>query len=371
MSSSCALACNPPIPLYEARENSRPSSLFLQLLTRKRLILFSLFGLTLLLLVVNLLRQLPKWELEEFLGPLFGSRPTQNSGSESPNYEPYQKIVWISIASILAAVLLAISGNISQSLLQNPLADCSTLGMIDGAAFGLMLLKVFLGAEIGNFYFAHFLMAFFCAFLVFMLILFIFNSNVSWERKNICTLIILFGLVLNIFFRTATHLVKAYSVTSVNTSFALALGGAENIFELFPSQFQLLQYAMPITVLLFLFTRCLAKSLNLAELGFDQAHSLGVNIRMLQFLGYSTILCCNTLTINLVGNISFVGLISTHLARRILKTRKYEAIIPSSSLISALLLMIAITVNSYVPEISTSNLILALGAASLFLLTRE
>ncbi len=184
-------------------------------------------------------------------------------------------------------------------------------------------------------------------------------------------MLILFGLMLNIFFRTAIHLIKEYSEVSLKTSFALAIGGAENIYELFPFQFPLIQIAFPIVIVLLLVTRLLSKNLNLAELGFDQAHSLGVNVKLLQFFGYLIILCCNTLTINLVGNIAFLGLISTHIARKLLKTRKYENILPVSAIISICLLLTAITINSYLTYISSSNLIVALGAVSLLFLNKK
>lgn len=363
-----------PKNLLERKKNYVGWNPLKSLFTKKWCIGISLVLLSLALLCTNLFTKLPKWELEEVLAPLFGVRPKAKSEVQTQDmnkFGDYQRVVWISFASILAAVLLSLSGNVSQSLLQNPLADCSTLGMIDGAAFGLMVLKVILGANVGDFYWAHFVTSFLCAFMVFALIWFLFNRKTTWERTNICTMIILFGLVLNIFFRTSIHLIKQYSPTSINTSFALAMGGAENIFNLFPSQYSLIRWSIPIVMVLFIIVRSLSKNWNLTELGFDQAHSLGVNVKALQFIGYLIILCCNTLTINLVGNISFIGLISTHLARKLYRTRKYETIIPISSIIAMCLMMIAVTINQLIPSISSSNVILALGALSLLLLTKE
>ncbi|ADX97913.1 iron chelate uptake ABC transporter family permease subunit [Mycoplasma suis] len=365
-----------PTKILEKNNKTEKWNVFKYLFNRKWLIGFGLVLVTLGLLVFNLSQQFQNsWDTEEVLAPFFGVRPKFQEQSQqlesAGSWAGYQKVVWICLASILAAILLSLSGNVSQSLLQNPLADCSTLGMIDAAGFGLMILKTILGASTGNYYWAYFASAFFCAFLVFALILFLFNRETAWERTNTCTMIILFGLVLNIFFRTSVHLIKEHSATSVNVAYALAMGGAENIYEMFPSQYTLLRWAIPIVVVLFIVTRLLSKNWNLTELGFDQAHSLGVNIKLLQFIGYSIILCCNTLTINLVGNISFIGLISTHLARKLYRTRKYETIIPVSAIIAVTLIMVAVTVNQLVPAISSSNLILALGALSLLLLTKE
>ncbi|AFO51692.1 ABC transporter fecCD family protein [Candidatus Mycoplasma haematolamae str. Purdue] len=365
--------------IYTFRENEIHKSSWAHLLNRQRSITTGLLLLTLSFFTLNLYWQLPKWDFEQALAPLFGVRPltTGQTGQSSEakidliKFLPYQRIVWIGIASILAAVLLSLSGNVSQSLLQNPLADCSTLGMIDGAAFGLMILKTFLGKSIGAYYWSNFVASFFCSFLVFVLILTLFSRKVAWERKNLCTMIILFGLVLNIFFRASVHLLKQYNTASVSTAFSLAIGGAENIYELFPSQFLFVKVAIPVTIFLFILVRLLARNFNLAELGFDQAHSLGVNIKVLQWVGYFIILCCSTIAINLVGNIAFLGLISTHVARKLFKTRRYETIIPASSVVAAALLMVAITINSLIPAISSSNLILALGAISLFFLTKE
>lgn len=376
MSSSIQAYNRPANYIYNFNfsSNTNPKDIPLSsLFSNKKFLLtiLSLFALS--LIFFNLYWKAESWELEQLLSPLFGFRaPAKEGGAKQElSFLPYQKIVWIILASLIAATLLAISGNISQSLLQNPLADSSTLGMMDGAAFGLIVLKAFLGSSIGNFYWTHFVVSFFFSFIVFSLILFLFNRKPAWERHNLCAMLILFGLVLNIFFRTAIHLIKEYSAVSLTTSFALAIGGAENIYELFPHQFSLIQIAFPIAIVLLFSVRLLAKNLNLAELGFDQAHSLGVNIKLLQFFGYLIILCCNTLTINLVGNIAFLGLISTHIARKVLGTRKYESIIPVSCMVSICLLISAITINSFLPYISSSNLIVALGATFLLFLNKK
>ncbi|AHC39858.1 ABC transporter [Mycoplasma ovis str. Michigan] len=376
MSNILQAYCRPAEYIYNfklSKELNHKQFNWNSLLSNKKVLILLLSLISISLIFLNLSRNIEKWDLEQILSPFFGFRAPAQGGKETEGigFLSYQRISWILIASAIAATLLAISGNISQSLLQNPLADSSTLGMMDGAAFGLIILKAFLGASIGNYYWAYFVVSLFFSFIVFSLILFLFNRNPVWERQNFCTMLILFGLVLNIFFRTAVHLIKEYSEVSLKTSFALAMGGAENIYDLFPSQYPLIQIAFPIALILLLSTRLLAKNLNLAELGFDQAFSLGVNVKLLQFIGYLIILCCNTLTINLVGNIAFLGLISTHIARKVLRTRKYEQIIPVSTMISICLLLLAITINSFVPYISSSNLIVALGATFLLFLIKK
>jgi len=87
----------------------------------------------------------------------------------------------------------------------------------------------------------------------------------------------------------------------------------------------------------------LAKPLNLLQLGDEEAHYLGVNVRQIQ----RRLLMCSALlvaaAVAVSGVIGFIGLVVPHLLRMWLGA-DHRAVIPGSVLVGAILLLVADTV---------------------------
>lgn len=93
-------------------------------------------------------------------------------------------------------------------------------------------------AEAANYHILYFAFALLGGIITIFILSFLFlkPQNKQQHRK-----IVLIGLVLNMIFNTFTYLIKTYNSNAVNTSFALAMGGAENIYGLYTNQFSSLK----------------------------------------------------------------------------------------------------------------------------------
>jgi iron complex transport system permease protein len=87
----------------------------------------------------------------------------------------------------------------------------------------------------------------------------------------------------------------------------------------------------------------LAKQLNLLQLGDEEAHYLGVNVKQIQrrLLMCSALLVAGAVAVS--GVIGFIGLVVPHLLRMWLGA-DHRAVIPGSVLVGAILLLVADTV---------------------------
>ncbi|GCE63123.1 Fe(3) dicitrate transport system permease protein FecD [Candidatus Mycoplasma haematohominis] len=300
---------------------------------------------------------------------VFGAKTTENDVvKDSLSIAPVQRSVWICLSSIFAAVALVISGCLIQSITQNPLADTTTLGFINSTIFGIILMKGVISStiEASNYHILYFLFALLGGLITLFILSFLFSrpQNQTQHLK-----IILIGLVLNMIFKTFVFLIKTYNSNAVNASFALAMGGAENIYGLYTSQFSFLKWCALALLVLAALSFIFSQKLNLFELGEEQAKTLGVNVKAFKYFCYTVILLTTTISIVLVGNIAFLGLICSHSVRSLLNTRKYQIIIPVGSVLACVLLLFGTMLNSLFSFISSSIFILFLGGCVLLSLT--
>ncbi|WP_246307703.1 iron chelate uptake ABC transporter family permease subunit [Candidatus Mycoplasma haematohominis] len=300
---------------------------------------------------------------------VFGAKTTENDVvKDSLSIAPVQRSVWICLSSIFAAIALVISGCLIQSITQNPLADTTTLGFINSTIFGIILMKGVISStiEASNYHILYFLFALLGGLITLFILSFLFSKpqNQTQHLK-----IILIGLVLNMIFKTFVFLIKTYNSNAVNASFALAMGGAENIYGLYTSQFSFLKWCALALLVLAALSFIFSQKLNLFELGEEQAKTLGVNVKAFKYFCYTVILLTTTISIVLVGNIAFLGLICSHSVRSLLNTRKYQIIIPVGSVLACVLLLFGTMLNSLFSFISSSIFILFLGGCVLLSLT--
>lgn len=293
---------------------------------------------------------------------------SKNTSHYNSSLDPIRRVIWINLASFIAGIALSIASSVAQSLTQNVLADATTLGMVDASIFGIIFMKTFFSMTVGfkNYHWFYLLFSLGASAIVLLCLVCFFNNN-----KNNFVKIVLFGLVLNIFFKTIVHLLKTYNANAVNAIFALSIGGSENVYHLFSNQFQILKIFFFILLVTFVIAYVLSKQLNLSELGEEQSKSLGINIKYVKILGYLIILITTNIAIVLAGNISFIGLLSVHIIRLIFKTRKYQIIIPLSAIFSAFVMVLSVAGNNLFPQIASSVFILFFGSLTLLYLVQQ
>lgn len=247
--------------------------------------------------------------------------------------------IWLTIRLprvLLALVIggsLALAGCVMQGLFRNPLADPGLLGISSGAACAVALwvvLPVSLPALL--MLYAPMLAAFFGA-LAATVVIFI----LSQQRDGSLSRLLLVGIAINALCGAAVGVLSWVSNDAQLRQLSLwgmgSLGGA---------QWSTLLAVTSLTIPTVLIIWRLAPALNLLQLGEEEAHYLGVDVRTIQriLLLCSALLVASAVAVS--GVIGFIGLVIPHLIRMWLGS-DHRAVIPGSVLAGAFLLLIADT----------------------------
>lgn len=228
---------------------------------------------------------------------------------------------------------LALAGCVMQGLFRNPLADPGLLGISSGAALSvalwvvlpfslpvvLMLYMPMLAAFIGS--------------LAVTVIIFI----LSQRHDNSLSRLLLVGIAINALCGAAVGVLSWLSNDAQLRQ--LSLWGMGSLGQ---AQWSTLLATASLMLPTVAIIWRQAKQLNLLQLGDEEAHYLGVNVRQIQrrLLMCSALLVASAVAVS--GVIGFIGLVVPHLLRMWLGA-DHRAVIPGSVLVGAILLLIADT----------------------------
>lgn len=247
--------------------------------------------------------------------------------------------IWFTIRLprvLLALVIggsLALAGCVMQGLFRNPLADPGLLGISSGAACAVALwvvLPVTLPALL--MLYAPMLAAFIGA-LAATLVIFL----LSQQRDSSLSRLLLVGIAINALCGAAVGVLSWVSNDAQLRQ--LSLWGMGSLGS---AQWSTLLAVTSLMIPTVLIIWRLAGALNLLQLGDEEAHYLGVDVRVVQRI----LLLCSALlvasAVSVSGVIGFIGLVVPHLMRMWLGS-DHRAVIPGSVLAGAFLLLIADT----------------------------
>ena len=247
--------------------------------------------------------------------------------------------IWLTIRLprvLLALVIggsLALAGCVMQGLFHNPLADPGLLGISSGAACAVALwvvLPVTLPALLMLYapMLAAFLGALAATGVIFIL---------SQQRDGSLSRLLLVGIAINALCGAAVGVLSWVSNDAQLRQ--LSLWGMGSLGT---AQWSTLLAVTSLMLPTVLFIWRLAPTLNLLQLGEEDAHYLGVDVRRVQCI----LLLCSALlvaaAVAVCGVIGFIGLVIPHLMRMWLGS-DHRAVIPGSVLAGACLLLIADT----------------------------
>ena len=270
---------------------------------------------------------------------------------------PVETVVWnIRLPRIMAAILsgwgLGLAGVTFQSLLKNPLASPSTLGISQGAAFGASLAIVVFGAggmqagalrtqgasplNIFSLYTVT-LFAFAGAVAATLVIL-----ALARIKKMSPEAIILAGVALSSLFVSGTILIQ-YFASEVEIA-AVVFWTFGDVARSTWKEIGLLGIAAVAITLYFVVYRW---DLNALLAGEETAKSLGVEVEKIRVLGMLIATVLAALVTCFHGVIAFLGLLAPHIGRRLIGP-DHRLLIPYSCLLGALLLLLADTVGRVV-----------------------
>lgn len=247
--------------------------------------------------------------------------------------------IWLTIRLprvLLAVVIggsLALAGCVMQGLFRNPLADPGLLGISSGAACAVALWVVLPFSLPALLLLYAPMLAAFVGALAATLVIFL----LSQQRDSSLSRLLLVGIAIN---ALCGAIVGVMSWVSNDAQLRqLSLWGMGSLGS---AQWSTLLAAASLMIPTVMIIWRLSGALNLLQLGDEEAHYLGVDVRAVQriLLLCSALLVASAVAVS--GVIGFIGLVVPHLIRMWLGA-DHRAVIPGSVLAGAVLLLIADT----------------------------
>jgi iron complex transport system permease protein len=260
------------------------------------------------------------------------------------------------VGAIIIGIDLAIAGAAMQSTLRNPLADPYITGTASGAVLGTVIgLSIgFVSVTLNKFViFLQPVFGFLGAMFATLLVI-LFSKKGNWLT------LVLAGIAISILLSSFVTIMDSYLLTKAASAYSI-------FFLLFGSlgglnwNKDILIIISSVPVLLFLALS--RKKLNLIMMSDEITHSTGVNAHRFRI---TTLLASSILTalaLSFTGVIGFVGLVSPHIARFVLKDVNNAKVMPVCALIGADILLFAnftskiIIPNTVVPITAITSLI--------------
>lgn len=234
------------------------------------------------------------------------------------------------VASLTVGAGLALSGLVLQSLLRNPLASPSTLGISQGAAFGAALSVVVFKLK----YLPIAFFAFGGAVLASMVILFLGKL-----RRLTPESIVLAGVALSSLFSAATTLIQY-----VANEMELATIVFWTFGDVARSNWKEIGIAAFTVLMAMGFIYFRSWDFMAVEAGEESAKGLGVSVERLRWKGMLAVAVVSSIITAFHGVIAFVGLIAPHAARRIFGAN-FILLVPATAIMGAVLLLGADTLG--------------------------
>ncbi|WP_395503552.1 FecCD family ABC transporter permease [Ectopseudomonas mendocina] len=271
-----------------------------------------------------------KVELDQVLSIL--GRHLFGIAVETPVSVGQDSIVWqLRAPRVLLGALvgagLALVGTVLQAVTRNPLADPHLLGVSSGAAFGAVVVVLYLGEFAGLLSLP--LAAFVGALASMLLVLAIASRSGRLESDRL----LLAGVAVSFVMMAASNLLlylgNPHAASSVLFWMLGGLGLARWELLWLPA----LCLALALALLL-----GLGRALNALMAGEQSAVSLGLEPRRVRLLAFVVASLLTGVLVSLSGSIGFVGLMLPHVAR-FLVGAEHRRLLPVAALLGALFLV--------------------------------
>lgn len=327
-------------------------------------------GLTITLIVLGVLTVLA-FLLHVGIGAYFRLSPIQVAhevlrgdvgGSDAINNVIWRLRLPRAAACVLVGMMLGLVGSAFQSLFRNPLADPYLVGASSGAAVGGAIATVagwsalFNGLAVG-------LAALIGGLATLALVIAIASRR---GRQDVTTLL-LSGVVVGSMLAALLALVLLSAGQDTNRVLRWLMG---SMTPMFAPKLWVLLAALVIGAPILLRD---AKALNLLALGEETARRLGVDANRVKWRVLVVGTAMTSIAVGAVGIIGFLGLVSPHIARRLVGV-DWRRSLPVSALVGAVLLCLAdLAAQRLVPdvELPVGAVTAILGAPALLILIRR
>ncbi|HCR3555821.1 iron ABC transporter permease [Morganella morganii subsp. morganii] len=247
--------------------------------------------------------------------------------------------IWLSVRlprivlAVLVGMALATAGVLLQGLFRNPLADPGLLGISSGAAVAVALGIVFIAPYLSGAItlYLHIITAFSGALCISGLI-FLLN-----RRRQPLLRLLLCGIAVNAISMSFVGVLNYLSDDKELRQFSLWMMGSTGHIS-----WTLLLPAIVLALPVFYTAFRLARPLDIIQLGEEEAHYAGVNVRRTQQCVLLVSALLTGIAVALSGIIGFIGLVIPHLMRMIFGWH-HRLLLVTSALAGALLLLLSDT----------------------------
>lgn len=234
-------------------------------------------------------------------------------------------------AAALAGAAIAFSGYLLQRITRNELASPGVLGVVDGAALGVVLFLALFSDEANSLTvpiawqpLAAAVGALGAISLVFLL---------SGRQASSAIRLLLFGIAVAAVAKALTTIFMLIGPIYQAAQAARWLAGAVNAIGW--SEIQIMALCLVPTVL---FAAWLAKDLPPADLDDVSSRSLGLNLNIYRLGVFFAAALLTAIAVSFVGGVGFLGLIAPHLARLLIGRARFAGIL-TSALLGAMMLV--------------------------------
>ncbi|MCD8807723.1 iron ABC transporter permease [Mammaliicoccus sciuri] len=234
------------------------------------------------------------------------------------------------LLALIAGMGLVMSGQIYQTILNNPLADSFTLGLASGATFGSAL-AVFLGVSI------WFVPLFSIFFSLLTLIVVVMITETMVKTFHVATMI-LSGIFIGAFFSSALYILLLLKPDKVNSMVSYMFGSVSSAEKI------TVEITGIVTLICILILFMMSHYIKMIQLGEDKATTLGVNVRLISWTCLLLAAIMTAVIISFTGIIGFIGMIVPQVVKRVYKVPINVQMI-LNLLIGGALLLIADTVG--------------------------
>ena len=243
------------------------------------------------------------------------------------------------LTALVGGIGLSVVGCVMQSVLRNPMASASTLGVSQGAAFGAAFAIVILGAgsQIGGnatFQLSNPYTISVCAFLGSMistLVIVILGKAKSLKAESM----ILTGVALGTLFSGLTAMMQYFADEVQMASIVYWTFG--NLGNTTWREIIIMAVVTAFALVFFMINRW---NYNAFLGGENTAKGLGVNVNALRLASMIVGALAASVITSYVGVLNFIGLIAPHIVRRVIGN-DYRFLLPASAFAGAILLLVS------------------------------
>ncbi|EGS83516.1 FecCD family ABC transporter permease [Staphylococcus aureus] len=262
--------------------------------------------------------------------------------------------------TILAGAALSISGAIVQSVTKNPIAEPGILGINAGGGFAIALFIAIGKINADNFVYVLPLISILGG-ITAALIIFIFSFNKNEGVTPASMVLIGVGLQTALYGGSITIMSKFDDKQSdfIAAWFAGNIWGDEWPFVI---------AFLPWVLIIIPYLLFKSNTLNIIHTGDNIARGLGVRLNRERLILFFIAVMLSSAAVAVAGSISFIGLMGSHIAKRIVGPR-HQLFLPIAILVGACLLVIADTIGKIIlqPGGVPAGIVVAIIGAPYFL----